>query len=139
MALKVKKLSVQEYGVKMKAAIQASGKLSFTEATAQNLHLQQDDRFALYQDEIKQDILYMVANNNDPEAFKVKKSGMYYYMPTKTLFDMLEIDYKNNTYIYDIIRMAKYDEELGGTVYQMNRRLVNKTTEDNDPDIPATE
>lgn len=139
MALKVKKLSVQEYGVKMKAAIQASGKLSFTEATAQNLHLQQDDRFAFYQDEAKSNVMYMVANNNDEEAFKVKKSGMYYYMPTKTLFDMLEYDYKNNTYIFDIIRMAKYDEELGGTVYQMNRRLINKVTEDNDPDIPATE
>ena len=139
MALKVKKLSVQEYGIKMKAAIQASGKLSFTEATAQNLHLQQDDRFALYQDEIKQDILYMVANNDDPEAFKVKKSGMYYYMPTKTLFDMLEIDYKNNTYIYDIIRMAKYDEELGGTVYQMKLRLVNKPTENVKSNLPPTE
>lgn len=139
MALKVKKLSVQEYGIKMKAAIQASGKLSFTESTAQNLHLQQDDRFAFYKDEENADILYMVANNDDPEAFKVKKSGMYYYMPTKTLFDMLEIDYKHNTYIYDIIRMAKYDEELGGTVYQMKLRLVNKPTENVESNLPPTE
>ena len=138
MALKVKKLSVKEYGIKMKAAIQSSGKLSFTESTANNLHLDKDTHFSLYQDETNPCIMYMVANNNDPDAFPVRRSGIYYYMPTKVMFDMLEVDYVHNTYIFDIIRMAKYDAELGGIVYQMNRRQCEKAETESMPE-PAGE
>lgn len=138
MALKVKKLSVKEYGIKMKAAIQSSGKLSFTESTANNLHLDKDTHFALYQDETDAEIMYMVANTDDPDAFPVRRSGIYYYMPTKVLFDMLEVDYVHNTYIFDIIRMAKHDAELGGTVYQMKRRRCDKPAEEEMQEPAAT-
>lgn len=137
MALSIKKLALSEYGIKMKATVQATGKLSFTDATAQNMHLQKDDRFAIYQDTTKKDLFYMVGNNNDPDAFPVKKSGMYHYMATTTLFQMLGFDFKNVTYIFDILRVAQYDEELGGTAYKLMCRKFDKNIDqDIAPAIP---
>lgn len=58
----LKKLVVSEYGVKIKATIQASGKLSFTDATTKNLELGENTRFAIYQDDkTPLERLYMVA------------------------------------------------------------------------------
>lgn len=127
MALLVKKLELSEYGVKMKATIQQNGKLSFTEVTAEHLNLVDGMRFAIYQDQQKpKEILYMVVANEDEQAFPVKKSGMYYYLGTKTLFDRLGIDYSQNSYAYDILRTEHYDAELGGVSYQLKRRLTSK-------------
>ena len=127
-------LDIQEYGIKMKATIQQTGKLSFTEATARNLELVEDKRFLIFRDNQKpNDILYMVGINeehpNYTKAFVVKKSGMYYYMATKTLFDILGIDYKATSYAYDIVRLSELDEQTGGTTYRLTRRVTgNKET-----------
>lgn len=119
----LKKLVVSEYGVKMKATIQASGKLSFTDATAKNLELGENTRFAIYQDDkAPLDRLYMVRADQDDEAFPVRKSGMYYYMATRTLFDILGIDYKRVTVLYDIVRDSSRDAETGGETYRLTRR-----------------
>ena len=135
MPLQVKKLVLSEYGIKMKATIQQTGKLSFTEVTAQNLKLEEQTRFAIYQDEKNKNLLYMVRADEDQQAFPVKKSGMYYYMATKTLFDMLGYDYTKTTYIFDILRTQQYDEELGGTSYKLTKREIEK----NKPETVETE
>ena len=127
MPLQVKKLELSEYGIKMKATIQQTGKLSFTEVTAQNLKLEEKTRFAIYQDEKNKSLFYMVRADDDPQAFPVKKSGMYYYMATKTLFDMLGLDYTKTTYIFDILRTQQYDEELGGMSYKLTKREIEKS------------
>lgn len=107
----------------MKATIQASGKLSFTDATAKNLELGENTRFAIYQDDkTPLERLYMVRADQDDEAFPVRKSGMYYYMATRTLFEILGIDYKHVTVLYDIIRDSSRDEETGGETYRLTRR-----------------
>lgn len=126
----LKKLIVSEYGVKMKATIQASGKLSFTDATAKNLELGDKTRFAIYQDDkAPLDVLYMVRADQDDEAFPVRKSGMYYYLATRTLFDILGIDYKHVTMLYDIVRDSSRDAETGGETYRLTRRVCGLKTQ----------
>jgi hypothetical protein len=51
------------------------------------------------------------------------------YAPGKRLvplFDALGLDYKNNTIIFDLHRMASLDDELNGEAYKLVKRVVPK-------------
>ena len=81
-------LSAKEYGKKLKATIQASGKLGFTEQTAEELRLGEDNVGIKFGKDGEK--LYLIrVGSCDEDAFKVKKSGMYVYVSTKELFDRL--------------------------------------------------
>ena len=118
-------LSAKEYGKKLKATIQASGKLGFTEQTAEELRLGEDNVGIKFGKDGEK--LYLIrVGSCDEDAFKVKKSGMYVYVSTKELFDRLHFDYVGKVYMFYLVRASELDDELQGEVYFMKQRMKDK-------------
>lgn len=120
----MKILSVKQFSNKLKVSIQSTGRLSFTDDTAKTLEIKDGTPIKFALDEDRDNSLYLIvaSNSDDDDAFRVRKSGSYYYVPTKSLFDALEIDYFNKTIGYDLIRAQLHDEELGGMAFRMSVR-----------------
>lgn len=126
-------LSAKRFQTKLKATIQSSGRLSFTEKTSKELQFESGSRVKfLFDDESKE--LYMAKmSGNDEDAFEVRASGSYFYVATKRLFDELEFEYKKKNIMFDLVRKPALDEEVGGEVYKMNKRtLPRREKEDAD-------
>lgn len=124
----MKILSAKTYGVKLKATIQATGKLGFPKATSDTLGFETRKyiKFAQSDDDVKE--LYLIVSNYENEdAFKLSISSGYYSLNTKGLFDALGLDYKNKTIIFDLQRVVSLDNELDGDVYRMVYREIPKT------------
>ncbi len=115
-------LSAKKFQMKLKATIQASGRLGFTDDTAKALHLDAGVPIKFARDDEK-DVLYLARlQESDEDAFEVKKSGDYFYLATRTLFDTLGIDYRNHSVIFDFARAASLDELMGGEAYKLCKR-----------------
>ncbi|GEM_PF-557688 len=127
--------NAEDLSVKMRAAIQQTGKLSFTGSTATALHIEDDTRFLIYGDSDSDSILYMVhTSSENPQGFRVRRSGLYYYLPTKALFEQLHYNYKKDSYLFDIFRDPALDAEFEDIehperpheVYRLQRRIIVK-------------
>lgn len=115
-------LSAKKFQVKLKATIQASGRLGFTEETAKTLQLESGVPMKFARDDEK-DILYLARlQETDEDSFDVKKSGDYFYLATRTLFDTLGVDYRNHSVIFDFARATSLDELMGGEAYKLCKR-----------------
>lgn len=123
-------LSAKKYGVKLKATIQATGKLGFPKSTSETLNFAERKyvRFGRNED----GLFLSVSAEGDDDAFKTNVSSGYYSLNTKGLFDALGLDYKSQTVIFDLLRTPSFDEELNGESYKMVLRIRNK--KDNDMD-----
>ena len=124
-------LSVKDYSEKLRASVQGDGRLYFAEDTGKVLVLEYKKpiRFCLDDD----DSLYMVlTREGDEDAFRIRKSGSYFYVPLALMFDSLGVDYVNNSVQFKLIRMQKMDEELGGMVYRMDMSLKTKNKKGGD-------
>lgn len=119
----IKILSVKDFASKLKATIQATGKLGFTEETAKAMSLSIDSYIQIgYEEET--DTFYMVLMPGpDPDAFKVCSAGTYFYLPTTSLFRAMGLDYETRSILFDLMREEGLDDELGGKVYKMSKRL----------------
>ena len=122
-------LSASRFVSKLKATVHASGKLGFSEVTAKELGLLDNEghfvQFA--QDTEDPSVLYLINGTaDDRDSFKVCKSGAYFYINAKLMFDLLGVDYINKTIIYDMIKL--HDEE--GEVYRMTKRELAKPKKD---------
>lgn len=127
-------------GAKLKCTIQATGKLGFTEATIRALEIEDKSAFLIYPDQQNKTIMYLVKSTREDErAFGVCRTGKYYYLNTKGLFDMLKWDYKNHTYVFDLTEDPKTAEQLGAATFVMTRREVTKSNqeEDENPEMDA--
>ncbi len=123
----IKFFSARQYSAKLKVTIQSSGKLGFTDETAKELNLSSQTYIKLGVDENEPEDMYLVVlREADEDAFKVCKSGDYYYLPTTLLFMSLGYDYKNRTIMFDLTRSSEFDDEYGGTVYKLNKRESDK-------------
>ncbi len=124
----MKILSVKQFSNRLKVTIQSSGRLNFTDDTTKTLGLAEGTPVKFAMDEDNGNVLYLViaSDENDEDAFKVRKSGSYYYVPTKSLFDALEIEYEGKSLGYDLIRAQSQDLELGGMAFKMCQRDKNK-------------
>ena len=121
-------ISAKQFATKMKATIQASGRLGFTEDTAKALDLSAG-KFAKFAKDDEKGILYLIIiDKGSDDAFDIRLSSGYYYVPAKLMFDMLGFDYVNNNIMFDLIRQPSLDDVLQGQVYQMKSR-VNKRKE----------
>ena len=90
-------LSAKKFQMKLKATIQASGRLGFTDETAKALHLEAGVPIKFARDDEK-DVLYLArVQESDEDSFEVKKSGDYYYLATRSLFDTLGIEYRTHS------------------------------------------
>lgn len=120
MAIRI--LSAQKYGAKLKATVQASGKLGFTAKTAQELSLKDSKSIRLAQDE-DDNVLYLcVLQSQESDSFKLLCSSGYYSINTCRLFKDMGMDYKNNLIIFDLSREPSLDEVIGGKAYKMSKR-----------------
>lgn len=108
---------------KLKCTIQQTGRIGFTETTARQLRLYMVDAVKFARDDREDDTLYLVndVSESEPNAFKVCKAGMYYYVNTKHLFEELGLDFESNTIIFDLKREPKYKEM---EVYKMIKRVL---------------
>lgn len=129
----MKILSAKDYSQKLRVSIQSSGKLSFTNETVRCLGINSYSKVVFGQDDDDPSILYFIIPDDcsRSDAFAVRASGKYFYVPTKTLFDALGIDYAGDDagVLYDLIRMEEMDAEVGGKVFKMNRREVSEDVE----------
>lgn len=124
-------ISAKQFAIKLKATIQASGRLGFTEETAKALDLP-SGKFVKFAKDDEKGILYLIIiDKGCEEAFPVKLSSNYYYVPTRQMFDMLAYDYENNNIMFDLIRQSSLDADLQGQVYQMKPR-INKRKDKKD-------
>ena len=119
-------LSAKKFQVKLKATIQSSGRLGFTEDTAKVLHLESGTPMKFARDN-EQDALYLARlQEKDEDSFEVKKSGEYFYLDTRSLFNTLGIDYRANSVIFDFARAASLDELMGGEAYKLCKRVKQR-------------
>lgn len=123
----MKILSSKEYGVSLKVTVQSTGKLGFSGPTATALQIATGGyiRFAL--DDDADETLYLaVMEGKDEDGFKILQSGGYYSVMTRTLFEALNLDFRNQTVIYDLKREPSKDAEMQGKAYRMSPRFLPK-------------
>ena len=118
-------LSASRFVSKLKATVHTSGKLGFSEVTAKELGLFNNEvhfvQFA--QDTEDPSVLYLINRTaDDRDSFKVCKSGAYFYINAKLMFDSLGVYYTNKTVIYDMIKSQTEE----GDVYRMTKRELPK-------------
>ena len=132
MAIKI--LSAKNFAIKLKATIQASGRLGFTAETATALGFE-SGKFAKFAKDDENGALYLIINNERSEdAFDIKLTSGYYYIPTKVMFDALGFNYENGNIMFDLVRQPSLDNDLQGQVYFMKQRQY-KRKEKKDEDI----
>ena len=119
--------NAKEFTMKLKATIQATGKLGFTADTISRLQLSTDCSILIAPDSEDAQVLYMaVLRTIDESAFAILKSGSYLYLNTKQLFDRLGIRYTKSTVMFDLSRFEEGDAVLGGECYKMTMRTNPK-------------
>jgi hypothetical protein len=109
-------LSAAKYRTKLKATVHATGKLGFSEPTANALKITKGGGIKIGKD-ANGDFFLVYCPEADEECFKIKKAGLYYYANTKGLFDDLGVDYKSYTVIYDLVKVEP-------DIYSMNKRIL---------------
>ena len=132
MAIKV--LSAKKFAITLKATIQASGRLGFTADTAKALDLQSGKFAKFAQDDENNSLYLIIIDKASEDAFQIRLSSGYYYVPTKMMFDMLGFDYEHNTIMFDLIRQPSLDADLMGQAYLMKQR-INKRKDKANEDI----
>ncbi len=125
-------LSAKKFATKLKATIQASGRLGFTDDTAKVLDLKSEKFAKFAKDDENGDLYLIIISKEDEDAFEIKLSSGYYYVPAKLMFDSLGFDYENNTIMFDLVRQPSLDEDLQGQVYFMKQRINKKKEKKND-------
>lgn len=123
-------LRQRDFSCKLKATVQQSGKLNFTESTSTVLGLT-DRTYIKFATDDENDMYMIIVAEAEADSFRVCKSGRYFYIPARMIFDAQGIDYINKAVIFDLQRRSEFDEELRGSVYRMNRREnIRKRKED---------
>lgn len=127
-------ISAKQFKGKLKATIQATGKLGFTSDTARILNLG-NEKYAKFAKDDESDTLYLIIiDKGDEDAFPIRESSDYYYASTARMFDMLGMDYQNMTIMFDLVRQASLDDILQGEVYLMRKRQKIRNKKDKGKD-----
>lgn len=123
--MKLNFFTASEYENKAKATVHKTGKIGFSTGAIDYLQISEKKfiKFAKNEDDENDANLYaIITSQNDENCFRIIKSGNYFYVNTKGLFDKLEIDYTKKTYIYDLIKI----EIEGNEIIKMIRREIPK-------------
>ena len=132
--MSIRILNAKQFTTKLKATIQFSGRLGFTEDTANALDLSVGKFARFAQDDEKNTLYLIIIDKASEDAFQIRLSSGYYYVPTKMMFDMLGFDYEHNTIMFDLIRQPSLDADLMGQAYLMKQR-INKRKDKANEDI----
>ena len=132
----IKILSAKQFATKLKATIQASGRLGFTAETATALGFE-SGKFAKFAKDDENGNLYLIIiNEGSEDAFEIRLSSGYYYISTKVMFDTLGYNYENGNIMFDLVRQPSYDDDLQGQVYYMKQRPIKNKDKKNDIEVP---
>lgn len=104
---------------KPKATIHLSGKLGFNNEAIQFMGLERRPLYKLAKSESNGD-LYLLEVKEESGAAKAAKAGKYFYLNVGDAFDRLDLDYKNNTIIFDITKES-YE---GQPLYVLSKRIL---------------
>lgn len=116
-------IDTSQFKVKLKATIHATGRLSFSQETADVLDFEKHPFVLFARDDENQEDLYMVLVQQDLSmSMKVNSSGNYRYLPTKLMFDNFGWEYRKQSIMFDLVRKQDLDESLHGVVYKMIKR-----------------
>ena len=129
-------LSAKQFAIKLKATIQASGRLGFTAETATVLGLDSGKFAKFAQDDENKSLYLIIINEGSEDAFEIRVSSGYYYVPTKVMFDTLGFNYENGNIMFDLVRQPSYDDDLQGQVYYMKQRPIKNKDKKNDIEVP---
>ena len=129
-------LSAKQFATKLKATIQASGRLGFTAETATVLGLESGKFAKFAKDDEKESLYLIIINESNEDAFEIRVSSGYYYVPTKVMFDTLGFNYENGNIMFDLVRQPSLDDDLQGQVYFMKQRQIKNKDKKNDIEVP---
>ncbi len=119
-------ISAKRFATKLKATIQRSGRLGFTEETARYMNLA-DEKFAKFAQDDESGTLYLIImNKGNEDCFEIRSSSGYYFVPAKMMFDSLGMDYEQNVIMFDLVRKPSLDETLEGQVFLMKKRISKR-------------
>lgn len=125
-------ISAKRFATKLKATIQRSGRLGFTEETAKYMHLA-DEKFAKFAQDDDNGTLYLIIiDKRNEDCFEIRSSSGYYFVPAKMMFDSLGMDYEKNVIMFDLVRKPSLDETLEGQVFLMKTRISKRKEQKND-------
>ena len=107
----------------IKATVQRSGKLGFSMGAIKVLELDKEEcrffQIASNEDDEEDKSLYLIrTERDDKNAFQAKKAGTYYYLRIKHVLNKMDIDYQNESVIYDIIEKENDNQKY----FQLRRR-----------------
>lgn len=123
---RLKKLDAHRLQQTVRATVQANGRLTFTVEATKEMGLSEDKSLVIFEAD-GGDLGAIISVKDDPEAFVLKKCGLYYYVAFKNYLQQAGIDYKGQRIIYDITEL---DEKIEGkTLYQFARRVLPKSPE----------
>ena len=106
--------------------------MNFTADTATALGLE-SGKFARFAQDDENGSLYLIINSERSEdAFEIRVSSGYYYVPTKVMFDTLGYNYEDGNIMFDLIRQPSLDNDLQGLVYFMKQRQTKNKDKKND-------
>lgn len=112
--------SSSKYGV-IKATVHKTGKLGFSSGASKYMNLENVSYLSigLNKSDKEDDCLYLVQVKNETDkSFKIVKAGDYFYVFIKNILRDLNIDYKNESVIYDIEEIEQGEKKI----YKLCRR-----------------
>jgi hypothetical protein len=118
----------------VKAAIQNTGKLGFTESAIKKLKINENKAFLIglnTADPKDKNLYIQITTKENEDAFRINKAGKYYYVNTKQLFDEFRIPYKTKRISFDIEDLEIPEEGFFGYKFIYNE-AERKSNEDPD-------
>ncbi|RZS75273.1 hypothetical protein EV199_1136 [Pseudobacter ginsenosidimutans] len=103
--MKLKFFDPREAAKTLKATAHKNGKLGFSADAAKKMELAagKGARIAFDEENPEDKTLYVIISSMAMEdTFKIIKAGEYFYLNARSLFEELELDYKNDNIVYDI-------------------------------------
>lgn len=119
------------YSKILKATVHISGKLGFTLEAIRLLELDKKRYIKIARnskDKTDTNLYIFVYNDEDENTFKVIKAGKYVYVNTKTLFDSINLNYKEKKMIYRITEEFNEDGAKYYKLIQEERDRITKKT-----------
>jgi hypothetical protein len=123
--MKLTFVNASNFNQNLKCTIHKSGKLGFSEAAISKLDFSNNRyvKIATNDDDENDKNLYLqVQQTSDEYCFAANKAGRYYYINTKTFFDNIGVDYRNQTVIFDIVEIEFEGQKLFKLIRREKRR-----------------
>ncbi len=96
---------------KPKATIHMTGKLGFNIEASNLIGLGDKKAFLIGRDKKDDNKIYLFESDAEGSA-KVAKAGLYYYINAGNVFDVMELDYKKYTIMFDIAKDSYNNQDI---------------------------